>query len=145
MANGGDDHGHGDELLQVDTRRSAGVGTGAVVTVVGELDDVNAPWVQPAIEQDLAGLDGVELLVLDLTGLRFLGSAGLRVLLDVADLTAERGLGFRVAVGTNRCVLRMLDTTGLDQVLPLCGSVEDALSRPARAEDAAPEARSTRR
>ena len=41
-------------------------------------------------------------------------------------------------------VLRMLDTTGLDQVLPLCGSVEDALSRPARAEDAAPEARSTR-
>jgi anti-sigma B factor antagonist len=113
---------HGEELV-VESRR---VADAAVVVVNGELDMLSAPQLQPEVERVLA--EGVHRLVLDLTGVRFLGSSGLKVLLDVRDLAAGRGLGFHLVVGDNRHAIRPLEIVELDKVLPLRGSLEEALS-----------------
>lgn len=115
---------HGEELI-VKSRR---VGDAAIVAVDGELDMLSAPQLQPEVERSLD--EGVRRLVFDLTGVRFLGSSGLKVLLDVRDLAASRGLGLHIAVGDNRHVIRPLEIVELYHVLPLCGSVEDALREP---------------
>ncbi|GAA5115333.1 STAS domain-containing protein [Pseudonocardia adelaidensis] len=112
---------HGEELI-VSSRRA---GDAAVVVVDGELDMLSAPQLQPEVERSLA--EGIRRLVLDLTEVRFLGSSGLKVLLDVRDLAAARGLRLHVAVGDNRHVIRPLQIVELDTVLPLCGSVDEAL------------------
>lgn len=132
MVNVGEDHGAGDELPQVETRH---VASAIVVVVRGELDELTAPRVQPAIERSLDTLDGLSLLVIDLTELLFLGSTGLKILIDVCDLAAESGLGFHVVVGDNRHATRPLEITGLDTVLPLRRHLAEALGEQHQSPD----------
>jgi len=70
------------------------------------------------------------MLVLDLTQVRFLGSAGLRTLLDsAAEAVTHRGHEpLRVVVDENRPVVRPIEIVGLDNVLALYHSVSDALA-----------------
>jgi anti-sigma B factor antagonist len=114
--------GHDEELI-VGSRR---VADAAVVIVKGELDMLSAPRLQPEIEHCL--VEDVHRLVLDLTGVQFLGSSGMKVLLDVRDLAAGRGLGLHLVVGDNRRAIRPLQIVELDKVLRLHGSLEEALS-----------------
>ncbi|WP_219420013.1 STAS domain-containing protein [Pseudonocardia nigra] len=126
---GGEGHGGASEELVVASRRFGDV---VVVSVSGDLDMVTAPQLQPAVEQCLAG--GGALLVIDLSGLTFLGSAGLKVLLDICDLASEQAWAFRVVVGENRQVIRPLEITGLDTVLPVHHSLAQALGGHRRPE-----------
>jgi len=69
-------------------------------------------------------------LVLDLTHVRFLGSSGLRTLrdsaLEAADHDGHQPL--RVVVDHRRPVIRPIEIVGLDQILALYHTVEDAIA-----------------
>jgi anti-sigma B factor antagonist len=83
---------------------------------------------QTAVAQALDDT-GAAQVIIDLTAVDFLGSAGLRALLDAqAGCAARKGQPLRVVVDHNRPVIRPLQLTGLDQQLCLYHDVDDALS-----------------
>lgn len=98
-----------------------------VVGVSGELDMATAARAWAAVS-DAICRRGCRQLVLDLTGVEFLGSHGLQVLADTAAVTTQGGHGpLRVAVGRRKRVLRPIQLAGLDAVLALHENVEDAM------------------
>lgn len=95
-----------------------------IVTVAGEVDVYTAPQLRSALEERLAA--GQNKIVVDLQGVAFIDSTGLGVL--VGQLKALRKVdgSLRIVCSDER-ILRLLAITGLDQILPLHDSVDDAL------------------
>jgi anti-sigma B factor antagonist len=95
---------------QIDTRADpAGV---PIVTVSGELDISNAG----ALEATVASISAQrpELLIFDLSGLRFMDSAGIAVLIGAAT-----SIGAVQVRHPSPAVRRVLELTGLTDVLSL--------------------------
>jgi anti-sigma B factor antagonist len=100
-----------------------------VLRVDGEVDILTAQRLQAAIHAAFERLAG-RVLVLDLNTVRFLGSPGLRTLLETATEAATQP-GYqtlRVVVDHNRPVIRPIEIAGMDHVLALYFSIDDALS-----------------
>ncbi|GAA1352861.1 STAS domain-containing protein [Saccharothrix algeriensis] len=95
-----------------------------VVAAGGEIDMLTAPELRADV---LGRLDDGDTLVLDLSGVSFLGSAGLAVLVEAAQHAKRRGTAFRV-VAVARAVTRPLVATGLGEVFSVYGSVAEALA-----------------
>jgi anti-anti-sigma factor len=96
-----------------------------VVSVSGEIDSHTAP--QLLKETDSAVADpACRTLVIDLTEVGFLGSAGLKALVDMQTESAGRDVALRIVVGENRHVRRPLEVTTLDTYLPLVASLDEA-------------------
>jgi len=84
------------------------------VVAVGEVDAASAPWLDEAIS--VAVSSGAGAVVLDLGGVTFLDSSGLRVL--TAAVTEAERVGQRVAVSAaSQVVERVLSMTGLTGLL----------------------------
>ncbi|MFI6166195.1 STAS domain-containing protein [Nocardia sp. NPDC051052] len=98
------------------------VGSAAVLTVDGEVDAASAPQLRSGIEDALGNKPA--LLVVDLSSVRFFGSAGLSVLLLAAEASAKGG--FRVVASAQ--VRRPIEVTGLDAVLEVFDNIRDALT-----------------
>ena len=96
-----------------------------ILTVEGEIDGLTASRLAAAISSAFARLAGRPLVV-DLSGVRFLGSTGLRMLHDSASTAARRQDVLRVVVDRARPVTRPIEIAGLDHVLELHHTVEDA-------------------
>jgi anti-sigma B factor antagonist len=108
--------------LTVATRE---VGDTVVVEVGGEVDVYTAP----ALDETLSGLvaGGRTALVVDLTGVDFLDSTGLGVL--VKALKRVRELDGRLAVvAREERIRKVFRITGLDSVMGLTDSVDTALA-----------------
>jgi anti-sigma B factor antagonist len=99
------------EQLQVDVKQEQ---DRVVFALVGELDMASAPLLQSAI--DTAELDATAFVVLDLEGLQFIDSTGLRVILSVRKLCADRGQELAVTRGSQQ-VERLLAVTGVAEHL----------------------------
>ncbi|MCO1575165.1 STAS domain-containing protein [Crossiella sp. SN42] len=97
---------------------------GVVVAATGEVDLLTTPALQQALEQAVAGHPPV--LVVDLTGVSFLGSVGLAALVQILP-AAEQGTKVRV-VATSLAVVRPLTVTGLTDLLPVFATVDQALA-----------------
>jgi anti-sigma B factor antagonist len=106
------------------------VGTRAVVLhLAGELDMVTAPGFAEHVQQHVAdGDQDGSSLVLDLSGVTFLGSAGLAVLAEARNLAVARAVQVRV-VAVSRTVLRPMEVTGLDKVLTVVPDVATAIEQ----------------
>ncbi|MEU7143445.1 STAS domain-containing protein [Nocardia sp. NPDC046473] len=94
----------------------------AVLTVGGEVDAASAPELQSGIEDALGHAPA--LLVVDLSGVRFFGSAGLSVLLFAVEAAAKGGL--RVVASSQ--VRRPIEVTGLDGVIEVYETLHAALN-----------------
>jgi len=110
--------------LCVEVQRLSGVAV--VVRVTGELDTLTAPAVDARLTDVQADLVGSATLVVDLSDLTFMSSAGLALLDTHHERCAEQGSRLRVVTGDNRSVLRPVRITGLDTVLDLVATVADA-------------------
>lgn len=99
-----------------------------VLRVVGEVDMENAAALQQAITDGIEQTRGKP-CVLDLTSVTFLGSAGLHALVQATRHAEEREEPLRIVVDSNRPVIRPIQVTGLDDVLNLYHSVDEALVR----------------
>ncbi|MGD1173928.1 STAS domain-containing protein [Mycobacterium seoulense] len=103
-------------------RRDAG---GAVILEVsGAVDIITAPSLATHIDVALSGTPAV--LVIDLTGVNFLSSAGITVLVEVQRLTQDSPTSLRVAA-QGSATSRTLRIVGLDEFIELYPTVDDAL------------------
>lgn len=94
-----------------------------VVHVVGEIDTLTAPLLRSQLDEQIAI---VPLLVLDLSDVTFLGSAGLAVLVAAKDDADRRGHRLRLVCGS-RIVTRALQATGLLTLFDIADGVPEAL------------------
>jgi anti-sigma B factor antagonist len=94
-----------------------------VVHVVGEIDTLTAPVLRTRLDEQVAA---VPLLVLDLTDVTFLGSAGLAVLVAAKDEADRRRHTLRLVPGS-RIVTRALEATGLLGIFDIADGVPQAL------------------
>ena len=92
---------------------SSSSGTRLDIALEGRLDTVTAPQ----LEKALGGLDGVTALTLDLAGLEYISSAGLRLLLFAHKRLADRE-GMKVT-NANEIVREVFDVTGVADILTI--------------------------
>ncbi|OZM70117.1 hypothetical protein CFN78_26970 [Amycolatopsis antarctica] len=88
-----------------------------VLEVTGEVDLSTADQLAEAIDA-AASADEVELVTVDLAGVSFMDSAGLRVLVSGMKQADARGAKLVVA-GPQPQVRKVFELTGLDEVLGL--------------------------
>ncbi len=111
-----------EELMAVQVGRR---GSAVVVSVSGDVDVLTAPRLREALDRGLAEAVGGP-VVLDLTGVSFLASRGLSTILD-AQREAGATTPLRVVVDHARPVIRPIQLSGLDAVLTLFDTVEEAV------------------
>jgi anti-anti-sigma factor len=101
-----------------------------VVTAPEEIDIANAAGLKAALlEAALTEMaePGRALLVVDMSRTRFCDSAGLNALVGAARQARAEGGEVRLVV-TGEAVSRIVQLTGVDRVIPIYASLEDAVS-----------------
>jgi anti-anti-sigma factor len=93
------------------------------LTAKGEIDLASVGLLESEINASLES--GVDLLVIDLLGVTFLDSTGLRNLLSTHTKMEERG-GRLALVVTGGPVMRLFDVTGIESSLNIYPSVDAA-------------------
>jgi anti-sigma B factor antagonist len=96
---------------------------GTVLTLDGELDVATAPLLQQPVDRALRG-NGV--VVIDLSGLRFIDSSGLNVLVLAERQLRASGRQLVLVYGS-RTVRRVFELTSLDRYFASCDSPGAAL------------------
>jgi anti-sigma B factor antagonist len=95
-----------------------------VISLTGELDMLTAPRFEQAIA--CAARNAPVAMIVDLTKVKFLASAGLNVLVAAYhELTPSAGFG---VVADGVVVRRPLQLTGIDTVVTLFPTLDDALA-----------------
>ena len=98
-----------------------------VFQVGGEVDMLTSPQLRTAVLEQIGSGNGVELVVLDLDNVTFLGTSGLAVLIEVREAAHSAGVQLRLAC-TARRVLRPLTIAGLIPLFEIHDTIEGALS-----------------
>lgn len=96
-----------------------------VVSAAGELDVHTAPALQAELSPRSQQPNAV--LVVDLTDVGFIDSTGLGVLVTTLKHVREAGGSLDVVVTSSR-VLKVFALTGLDVVIPLHSTLDEALA-----------------
>jgi len=89
-------------------------GTDLTVCPIGRLETVTAPELQAVIDQNISGITE---LTFDLEQLRYLSSAGLRVLMSAQKVMNKQGKMKLIHV--NDDILEILDMVGLTDVFTI--------------------------
>ncbi len=89
-------------------------GSAVVVAIAGELDLLSAIRLRPVLHDLIVGQGNLS-ITLDLAGLGFVDSAGLRVLIEAKRRLAARG-GTLALTGLTPSIKRVLDLTRLAHV-----------------------------
>ncbi|MCW3020144.1 MAG: anti-sigma factor antagonist [Solirubrobacterales bacterium] len=110
------------DQLQIEVRHDGGR---AVLALVGELDMASADRLQQAIADDALHADTS--VVLDLEGLQFIDSTGLRVILRALERCRGRGQEFAITRGSPQ-VQRLLSITGVATHLPTISSTDEMVA-----------------
>jgi len=116
-----------DELLRVWCEPGGPEDRGAVVSAAGEIDLVSAPKLRAALAELEARPEPPAFVIVDLTGVTFLGSVGLSLLVEHDRRYRDAGGGLRVVTG-NRLVARAIAMTGLSGTLTLFDTLDDAVT-----------------
>ncbi|HYX98637.1 MAG TPA: STAS domain-containing protein [Mycobacterium sp.] len=99
-----------------------------LVHAVGEIDSSTAEQLRTRLQSALqqAESQGSRLLILDLQGVTYFGSAGLNAVLDCHKQGVRTGTSVRL-VADNGLVVRPIEVTNLDSLLDLYPTLPDAL------------------
>jgi anti-anti-sigma factor len=96
-----------------------------VITVSGRLDSANAAEFDRRSQEVIGG--GAHRLVLDLSGLEYVSSAGLRSVLTAAKQAQAAGGGLAIA-GLRGVTKEVFSISGFDSILPTFADVDAALA-----------------
>lgn len=96
------------------------------VRLAGELDAATAPQVWDLVRPHLSA-GTLRTVVLDLSQLTFISSAGLGVLIDARTHARSANISLRLITGS-RCVDRVLEVTGLSRDFACFTDVQTALA-----------------
>jgi anti-sigma B factor antagonist len=110
-----------------------------IVALPDEIDITNSQRIGDELRAAFRRPD-VAAVIADMTRTAFCDSSGIRHLLVANDIAAEVGAELRLVIESG-AVLRVLQVTGLDRVLKIYPSLDDALTNAVRAQavDLAPE------
>jgi anti-sigma B factor antagonist len=108
--------------ISVPSRESSGAPY-TLVELTGEADATNLQQLREALESEVAARP--RMLIVDLSGLNFMDSSALRVLLH-ASRELDREGGVLGLAGPHGSVARVLRFTRADQLVPLYDSVQQA-------------------
>ncbi len=109
------------DLVITDQRR----GDISVISLEGDLDVMSAPALRGALDRHIRA--GHLRIVLDLNQVSFMDSAALGVIVGRTRL-AQMASGSVRLVCTVPRIIRLFSITGLDRILPLHESVDEAVS-----------------
>ena len=84
------------------------------VSVVGRLDTSTAPVLEAELKNSL---DGIDSLILDMSALDYLSSAGLRVLLAAQKTMNKQGR--MVVCNVNETIMEIFEVTGFVDILTI--------------------------
>lgn len=84
------------------------------LTITGRMDTTTAPELEKVID---SVLDGTKELVFDMTGLEYISSAGLRVILKAQK--AMNAQGSMKLTGVNDSIMEVFDITGFLDILTI--------------------------
>jgi anti-sigma B factor antagonist len=107
--------------LLIDVSRE---GERVVLHLEGELDLASVPLLEGEVEN--ATMDDPAAIVLDLRGLEFIDSTGLRAILLLDKRSTERGQTFALVRGSEQ-VQRLMNMTRVDEHLKIVASPEEIL------------------
>ena len=106
--------------MEITTRTENGV---TLVTVAGSLDSNSSPQAQQTLDGILA--NGARKVVIDFSGVDYISSAGLRVMLATAKRL--RAGGALRLFGLNDTVREVFDISGFSTILAVFATEADAL------------------
>ena len=104
----------------------AGTGRVAMVEMTGDLDLPASPEFEAALSG--AAFDECKGVVIDLMGLRFMDSSGIRMLLLAGERFRQESRRWALALADGSAVRRVLTLSGVEEGLPLCDSRDEALA-----------------
>jgi anti-sigma B factor antagonist len=96
-----------------------------VVTLTGEVDATTAGQLRDVLEARAPS--GTRRLIVDLSGLEFMDSMGMHVLMRVHRTLEERG-GWLSLVAPQHAVMRLLRLSGVEQAIPIYDSISEAVA-----------------
>jgi anti-sigma B factor antagonist len=99
------------------------VGQHAVVDMPAEIDVTNAEEIRQALLS--AASHEAVVLVIDMSGTTFCDSAGVHAIIDTRKQAAMTGTQLRLAA---TAMLRILTLVGIDQLIPIYPTLEEALA-----------------
>ena len=103
--------------------------TNAVVVFVwGAVDMIDVPKFRDELEKHAAEANLT--VVVEFTGLEFIGGAGLDAIVSAHDMGKKNNTRI-VMAGDNLLVRRILEITRLDRIIPISANVEIALKKAA--------------
>lgn len=102
-------------------------GNAIVATVRGRVDTISAPAFEKGIAEAMTGVE--KLLVFDLSGLEYISSAGLRVILSAAKALKGKGGEVRLAA-TSGSVKKVFQISGFFSMFKNFGTRGEALAGP---------------
>ncbi len=109
------------DLITTSVEHRQGV---VVLAVGGEIDTNTAPILHTVISQAIA--DKPSALVIDLSGVQFIASAGLRILVQTKDKVG--GSADLAVVSSGGVISKLIRLIGLDATFLLSKTVDDALA-----------------
>lgn len=89
-------------------------GAEMTITLTGRLDTNTAPKLEAELKESISG---IEVLVLDFSGLEYLSSAGLRVLLASQKIMNRQGR--MVVRNVNDMIMEVFEVTGFCDILTI--------------------------
>jgi anti-sigma B factor antagonist len=97
----------------------------SVITVTGEIDIATAPTLREHVAQvvETSGSD----LIIDLSAVDFIDSTGLGVIVGAYKKVGEREGSLSVVSG-QELVRRLFSITGLDDVIPIMATLDEAIA-----------------
>lgn len=95
------------------------IGSHDVIVATGEIDLASAPRVESALE-DFAAQE----VVLDLRGVEFMDSAGLKVLLNQRSRLDDSGGVLRLVLGDG-AVMRLLELTSVSEAFVISQTIDE--------------------
>jgi anti-sigma B factor antagonist len=101
-------------------------GAAVVLSVAGELDVLTGSLLRRALSESLSD-PAAELVIVDLTQVTFMSSTGIAVLVDANWEAEQRSKPLRVVVDHTTQVVRVLQTTGIQDLLDDYPDLDTAL------------------
>ena len=101
---------------------------GVVIFVWGSIDMIDVPEFRYELEKYAAEPNLV--VVVEFTGLEFIGGAGLDAIVSAYDMGKKHNTRI-VMAGKNALVQRILEITRLDMIIPIFEDIESALRKKA--------------
>jgi anti-anti-sigma factor len=112
----------GEAIMDIQSSRQ---GSATVVSVTGRMDAITAPGFEKTLLELIAG--GETRFVVELAGLDYISSAGLRSILAIAKLLKGQG-GLICFANVDGTVKEVFDISGFGSIFCMHESVADALA-----------------